>query len=67
MGVVQNVGFSEFPKQGDWLGKRTSVCFNHDTANRIGGTIIRDDMDFPGVTIIKLDDGRYVLTTECQH
>lgn len=67
MGVVKNVGFDHFPKQGAWLGKRTRVCFRYDTSNTIGGTIVRDDTEEPFVTIIHLDDGRLVLATECQH
>lgn len=67
MGVVKNVGIVAFPKQGGWLGKRTRVCFNYDTDQIIMGTIVRDDYEDPWVTIISLDDGRVVLTTECQH
>jgi hypothetical protein len=67
MGVVNNVGFSRFPKQGPDLNKRCLVCFHYNTANKVGGTIVRDDYDEPWVTIIKLDDGRHVLATECQY
>ncbi len=31
------------------------------------GVIVRDDKEEPGEKIIKLDDGRYVLATECQY
>ena len=37
MGVVKNVGFSKWPRQGDWLGRRVRVVFEYDTANEIGG------------------------------
>lgn len=67
MGVVESVGFLHFPRQGSWLGKRTSVCFNYDTLLSIGGTFVRDDAEKPHLSIIHLDDGRFVLTTECQH
>ena len=67
MGVVANVGFSKWPKQGTWLNRRTEVCFSYDTGNTIMGTIVRDDAEEPGRMIIKLDDGRYVLSTECMH
>lgn len=67
MGVVENVGFHDWPKQGSWLGKRTRVCFRYDTANTIMGTIVRDDDEAPGLCIIRLDDGRYVMSTECMH
>lgn len=42
MGVVENVGFLHFPKQGDWVGKRVTVCFNYDRSLSIGGTIRHD-------------------------
>lgn len=67
MGVVANVGFSEFPIQSDWVGKRIRVCFAYRAADTIMGTVVRDDREEPGRMIIRLDDGRYVLSTECQH
>lgn len=67
MGVVANVGYKRMPKQGTWLGKRTKVCFNYDTSRTVMGTIVRDDDEEPRLTIITLDDGRVVLSTECQH
>lgn len=50
----------------NYLGKRVEVIFNYDTRHPIQGQIVRDDQEEPRFTIIKLDDGRYVLTTECQ-
>lgn len=67
MGVVANVGFEEFPKQGHLLGKRVEVCFRYDTSKVIGGVCVRDDVEEPGRSIFKLDDGRYVLSSECQY
>lgn len=67
MGVVANVGTDAFPEQGTYLNRRAFVCFRYDTANSLGGTIVRDDMEEPWVTIIRLDDGRHVLTSECQY
>lgn len=67
MGVVDNVGFDKFPNQTGWSGKRVEVCFNYDLSNTIRGTLIRDDLGEPFVGIIMLDDGRPVLTTECQY
>lgn len=67
MGIVKNVGFHEWPKQGSWLGIRTEVCFRYDTRNTILGTVIRDDKEEPYRTIILLDDGRVVDSTECMH
>lgn len=67
MGSEVNVGADRWPKQGSFLGKRTRVCFNFDTTVVLLGTIVRDDAESPGVLIISLDDGRVVLSTECQY
>jgi len=67
MGCVKTVGFDYFPKQGTFLGKKVNVCFLYDTSRTIEGKIIRDDMEEPFITIIKLADGRHVLATECQY
>ena len=67
MGVHQNINLTKFPKQGTHLGKKVSVCFNYDSTNTIDGICVRDDLEEPGKTIIKLADGRYVLATECQY
>lgn len=66
MGVVQNIRIDKFPKQGRYLHARVIVCFNYDTSRTIEGTCIRDDLEEPGCTILRLDDGRIVLATECQ-
>jgi hypothetical protein len=67
MGVANNISKNQFPIQGNWLNKRTKVCFNYDLSVIIMGTIIRDDLEKPYVTIILLDNGRVVLATECMH
>ncbi len=67
MGCVENVTATAFPKQGSHLNKRCEVCFNYDTATRLKGIVVRDDMEAPWRTLIRLDDGRYVLATECQY
>ena len=56
-----------YPKQGIYLLKRVRVCFDYDTSNTILGRVVRDDEEEPGLMIIQLDDGRYVLSTECQY
>ena len=66
MGVSANVGFHDYPRQGSWLNRRMVVCFDYDTANTIGATCVREDDEEPGIMILRLDDGRYVLSTECQ-
>ena len=65
MGSIKNITISKFPQQGEWLGKRTKVCFHYDIDSWIMGTIVRDDMEEPYITIISLDDRRIVLATEC--
>lgn len=65
MGCVKNISADSFPKQGKLLNKRVNVCFQYDTSKLINGTIVRSDAEEPGVEIIKLDDDRYVLSTEC--
>ena len=67
MGSIDNISFDRFPKQGKGLGLRVKVCFHYDTSQTIMGTIVRDDAAEPGRLIIQLDDGRYVLATECQY
>ena len=67
MGAKENISVDEFPEQGSWLGREVTVCFHYDTSRTIDGTIVREDMEAPNVMIIRLDDNRYVLSTECQY
>ena len=67
MGCEKNVGFDRFPKQGSMLGKKVWVCFHYDAMNILFGETVRDDVEEPYRTIFKLEDGRYVLATECQY
>lgn len=65
MGSHPNITADSFPRQGD-IGAKVDVCLNYDTERTLAGEIVRDDLDAPYLTIIKLEDGRHVLTTECQ-
>lgn len=67
MGVKANVGADKFPKQGALAGKRAFVCFNYDADRKFPALCVRDDMEEPFAMIFALDDGRYVLSTECQY
>jgi hypothetical protein len=67
MGVSPCVTADAFPNQGRHLGRRAMVVFNYDTSRQFPGTIVRDDNESPWVGIIKLDDGRHVLMSECQY
>lgn len=67
MGCVTGISFDEFPKQSDYVGKLVKVCFNYDSSKWIHGVVVRDDRGAPGETIIRLADGRYVRSVECQY
>ena len=68
MGSHSNITIDKFPRQSTGfagVGKRVEVCFHYDSSRTICGVIVRSDEEEPGRAIIKLDDDRYVLTTEC--
>lgn len=68
MGIVENVDptHGQFPRQSEHVGGRARVCFAYDRSRTVMGTVVRDDLEAPGRTIIALDDGPVVLATECQ-
>jgi hypothetical protein len=66
MGIAANVGRRTFPKQGSLAGRSVRVAFHYDLTDTIAGVVVRDDLQEPFRTIIRLDDGRHVLGTECQ-
>lgn len=68
MGVENTVGFDKFPRQGRYLGTEVEVCFNYDSdsSKTVRGRVVRDDIEKPGKMIIALEDGRFILSTECQ-
>jgi len=67
VGVHENISFEKFPQQGKHLGKRVMVSFHYDISKISNGEVVRDDVEAPYETIIKLSDGRYVLGQECQY
>jgi hypothetical protein len=67
MGIEHNITATTFPARGRHLGLRVQVCFHNDTDQMVSGVIVRDDNESPFRTIIALDDGRFVLATECQY
>ena len=67
MGIHANIDRDKFPKQGGFLNKRVRVCFHYNIDKVQYGRVVRDDSEAPGIGIIVLDDGRFVLTTECQY
>lgn len=71
MGCVANITADAFPRQMErtgisGLGARVRFFFHFDTTRSVLGRIVRADAEEPGKIIIALDDGRYVLSTECQ-
>lgn len=74
MGSIENISYDNFPKQKDGnyiypnmaVGARVEVCYHFDTSKTHMGTIVRDDLEEPFETIIKLDNGRYIRGVECQ-
>lgn len=67
MGCHSAITAESFPKQSDHLNARAQVVFHYDLNRRFGATIVRDDVESPFMCILKLDDGRYVLSGECQY
>ena len=74
MGCIDTITYENFPKQKDEnykypkfkVGSRVKVCYHYDTSKYHYGTIVRDDLEEPFETIIKLDNGRYLRAVECQ-
>lgn len=67
MGLVSTIDHDKFPEQSQFVGKRVDVTFNYDQSRIVHGVCVRDDSCSPWLTIFHLDDGRYVLSTECQY
>jgi hypothetical protein len=67
MGVVQNITHDQFPEQGDMVGRHAKVCFRYDLHHQFDAVIVRDEREAPWVTILRLEDGRHVLASECQY
>jgi hypothetical protein len=65
MGVVDTISATRWPEQGRYLGTDVLVCFHYDTSVTLRGRVVRDDAEAPGVMVIELEGGRYVLSTEC--
>lgn len=74
MGCINNITYDKFPKQKDEnymypefaVGSRVNVCYHFDSSKTHIGTVVRDDIEEPYETIIKLDNGRYLRSVECQ-
>ena len=74
MGCVNTITYDSFPKQRNVengcpycsVGARVKVYYYYDTSKFHLGTIVRNDIEEPFQTIIKLDNGRYLRSVECQ-
>lgn len=64
--IIQGLDSPAVPKQGSFLNMQTKVCFFYGSET-VRGRILRDDDAEPWATIIKLEDGRFIESTECQY
>ena len=68
MGCNKHIDYDRYPEQyKDNPSGRVMVCFGYKTDRELPATVIRDDAEDPGLTILMLDDGRVVTSTECQY
>lgn len=64
MGYSQHISATSFPRQGQWAHRSVLVRFHNDE-RVMRGVVVRDDNSDPYVMIIRLEDGRHVLSAEC--
>lgn len=57
----------DYPESGDFINRVVEVSFGYDTSKTYTGEVVRDDKTEPHLLIIKLYNGMYVLSTECQY
>lgn len=67
MGSDETINHERFPGQSADVGRRVVVAFGYNVQQVVRGKIVRDDTEYPHRTIIRLDDGRFVMGTECQY
>lgn len=67
MGVITDIDYNTYPKQSGYVGRTVDVIFNYDRSKMIERVVVREDVGKPYTMIIKLNDGRYVLSSECQY
>jgi hypothetical protein len=67
MGCVDHITAEKYPRQGALPEcARSGVLSTLTRARAFLGVVIRDDAEAPGRMMIKLDNGRVLLATECQ-
>lgn len=62
---VFKLSADKFPKQGNYFRKQVDVFFDVGAAESIRGVVVRNDVEPPHVTVIRLINGRHVLGSEC--
>jgi len=62
---MKKIEGKNFPAQGTLLGKTIEVNFKDDILNYIKGVCVRDDIVQPFRTIFHLENGMFILSTEC--
>jgi hypothetical protein len=62
-----NTKLAEFPPQTVRVGEKAELCLNYRSDQVMSATIVRDDAAAPWVTILRTDDGRHFLASECQY
>lgn len=73
MGVVATIDAEHFPTQSGLVGERVELCFHYDTSQKFIGTVLRDDTQEPGETLIQILNagefgvlaGKIVRSVEC--
>lgn len=63
---MSKIGKETYPEQFGSVGDRVLVAFKYDIANPLPATVLRDDAEEPFTTVLRLDDGRIVMGSECQ-
>ena len=64
--LYENVTSSRFPEQCEGrLNRKVFAMFHDNLMARVEGRLVRCDTEMPFVTIIRLNDGRHILDTEC--
>ena len=66
MGIVKNIGYNLSPKASENVGKRIEECYVCEEDILKNGIIVRDDIEEPFETIIRVENIRYIRAEECQ-
>jgi hypothetical protein len=67
MDMVESVDYDKFPLQHPDVGRLVKVFFHQNFSKWVYGVVVRDDLEYPHVTIIQLGNGKHVLGSECQY